>query len=148
MDGVCDTSVTTEGTRSYTHSICWYIVQKKKESKNRYVSLSHSVSCPATLSKMINCLCGPGESEKSTKMLRKKLSNTNNDMLYYNFPASCSVLASTKEFLQSQTCYCNSSSNYNFSPSFTIYIRPQSLFHLIAVCTACCMCLRVCSIFI
>lgn len=64
---------------------------------------------------MINNLCGPVEPEKTIQMLWKKLSNRNNDILNCNFPASSSVLASTEEFLQSQTCYFKSSSNYNFS---------------------------------
>lgn len=80
------------------------------------------------------------------------LPNPNNDMLYYNSPGSCTVLTSTEEFLQTQTCYCNSSSNYNFRHTFKINIRPQSLLHLgIIVCTVCHMCLtvfRICGIFI
>lgn len=67
---------------------------------------------------MINSLSGPVEPEKTIKMLWKKLSNRNNDILNYNFPASSSVLASAEEFLWSQTCYFKSSSNYNFSFNF------------------------------
>lgn len=64
---------------------------------------------------MINNLSGPVEPKKTIKMLWKKLSNRNNDILNYNFPASSLVLASAEEFLQSQTCYFKSSSNYTFS---------------------------------
>lgn len=67
---------------------------------------------------MINSLSGPVEPEKTIKMLWKKLSNRNNDILNYNFPASSSVLARAEEFLWSQTCYFKSSSNYNFSFNF------------------------------
>lgn len=42
--------------------------------------------------------------EESTEIVQKKLSNTKNDMLYSYFPAPYSALASTEEFLQSQTC--------------------------------------------
>lgn len=42
------------------------------------------------------------------KMFWKKLSNTNNDILYSNCPGLFSVLASTEEFLQTQTCHYNS----------------------------------------
>lgn len=67
---------------------------------------------------MINNLSGPVEPEKTIEMLWRKPSNRNTDILNYNFPASSSVLASAEEFLQSQTCYFKSSSNYNFSFNF------------------------------
>lgn len=77
-----------------------------------------------TSSRLINNLCGPVEPEKTIKMLWKKLSNRNNDILSYNFPGSSLVLASTEEFLQSQTCYFKSSSNYNFT--CTVDTRQQT----------------------
>lgn len=42
------------------------------------------------------------------KMFWKKLSNTNNDILYSNCAGLFSALASTEEFLQTQTCHYNS----------------------------------------
>lgn len=45
--------------------------------------------------------------------------------LRYNFPSP--LLASAEEFLQSQTCYRNSSSNYHFRRNF---YGPQPLLAL------------------
>lgn len=131
---MCDTSVTTDRTSIILIPFADISSRKREKAitgmhhfQPKVVETQCILSWTAI--KMINCLRGPGELGKSTKMFWKKLSSTNSDMLYYNFPASHTVLTSTEEFLQSQTCYCNSSSNCNFSHTFKINIRRQSLLH-------------------
>lgn len=52
--------------------------------------------------------CGEQWDYNVWKMFWKKLSNTNNDIQYSNCPCLFSALASTEEFLQTQTCHYNS----------------------------------------
>ena len=123
---------------------CWHIIQIDREKQKQVQSVSLSArSCWNTMYPVLrpnqndklslgprwtwNESCRKNADEKKKKKFWKKLSNTNNDMLYYNFLAAYTVLASTAEFLQTQTCYCNSSSNYNFRHTFQIDRRPQTV---------------------